>query len=190
MEVDFTVLTDLPDCRKINVKNFESIESNYKRNEFKKPVNQFECERQGCVNSGTLYLEEAGMTVTYKGQFDSKEVAAGLMTFYAIPDGASSKIQIELSNDANFVNCDVYEVTVNSTEAGADGFVPIVVDFTKAPTAEIGSGWTGAESALYVRFCGIEGKKATISSIAFYESVEDFEVNDVVKIGCLSSLWS
>lgn len=185
-EVSFTVLSDLPDCKKINAKAYmyahdtesEDVVVNY--DNLARPNNQFECMRQGCVNSGTLYTN--GAEVAYHALFDGTEFAQGIITFYV--KDATGDVTVKIASDAEFANADQYVVTPGAV--GADGYAPVIVDLSKVPTA-IGDGWTPSANGAYISIKA-EGEGVGISSIAIFDEIADFEVNDVVKIACLSDI--
>ena len=188
-EVEFRVRRDLPDCRRINAKNYTAISGSFTYNRYKRPINRFECMRRGCINTGLLMLAEAAETVTYRAMYDATEYAAGVITLYVYPDAGvtfPATLTVELSDASNFTNSDVYEVAIASGDVTSDGFVPIAIDLSQTPTSDTGTGWTASANGVYIRFSA--DKVIGISSIAIFDSIEDFETNDVVKISCLSSV--
>ena len=92
VETEFTVHNYLPDCRKIIAsKRLQSVGT---YNQYAIPGNQFECMREGCVNSGTLYLN--GATAEYKAQWDAVEFADGVVTFYTV--GSKGTLTFKISD--------------------------------------------------------------------------------------------
>lgn len=189
-ELAFTVLSNLPDCRKIDTKKYidfkladgETGDAVITYNRFKVPQNVFECMRTGCINSGTAYSDKLGEFI-YKAQFDAVEFSSGVITFYVIDGGSTADVKI--SDTADFTNADKY--TVNVGVAGADGFSPVIVDLSKAPTETIGTGWTANRDSAFISIdTGVAN--AGISSIGIFDSMNDFETTDVVAIGCLTEV--
>lgn len=187
-EVDFNVLSDLPDCRRISA-NKTITENTWVYDRYKIPVNQFECMAQGCVNSGTLYT--GGAEAVYHENYESIEFSSGVVAFYVTgaPTGATATVKI--SDTKNFTNADVYTIALDDVTTGSDGFKAVVVDLAKAPTSVEGNGWTPSRAGAYISIAVTGTGTLTgvgISSIAVYDSIEDFEINSVVKIGCLTGI--
>lgn len=187
-EVDFTVLNDLPDCRRINASKYITGSGTYNR--YRSPENQFECMRTGCVNSGTLYNE--GAATTYQAQFDATEFAAGVVTFYVTGSDAGT-VTFKISESANFTDADVYEVPLAALARGKDGYKAVVVDLATEPTSEVGNGWTPNATGAFI---SIEVTPATgepttdigVSSIFIFDDLAEFETMSAVKIACLTTV--
>lgn len=177
MEVEFTVMESLPDCRNINAKNYIEVADSATFDQFIRPTNVFECMPEGCSTSGTLTV--TGTSATYKAQFDATDFASGIITAYI--KGTVNKVTV--SSDSAFKNADVY--TPTKGEEGADGFTPIIVDLSQTPASVTGEGWTASSAGAYIKF---EGTNFSLSSISIFDSLEDFETTDVVKIGCLTEI--
>lgn len=189
VEVDFTLHKELPDCRKINTKNYSAVSGTVTYNKYRVPANAFECMRKGCVNSGTLIMASASETVTFRVKEDATEFAAGVVTFYvAVPAGATFPVTVtfKISGASNFTNADVYTVSVTQAMVGADGFAPIVIDLSQTPSSEEGTGWAASNTGAYIQLSA--SAVVGFSSIAIFDSILDFEINDTVKVGCLSTV--
>lgn len=188
-EIDFRIRKDLADCRKINTKDYIAIEEggNPTYNKYKKPVNQFECMRKGCVNTGLLLMGAASKAVTYLARFDATEFAAGVVTLYVYPNGnAPVTVTFTISSDSDFTNADVYTKSITATQVGTDGYVPVVIDLSQTPSSDAGTGWAPSAAGAYIQLSA--DKAVGYSSIAIFDSFEDFELNDVVTIACLTSI--
>lgn len=182
--VTLKVLDELPDCKRIIANTYYDVSNmvNYKRRN--RPTNRFECEPVGCL-TGTLYLGASG-SASYKAEYNATEFANGIMTFYVKPNTAGAgSVTVTLSDDSNFTNADVYTVSYTANDIGADGYVPIVVDLSKEPTSEAGTGWTATDNGTYFKIQ--TSVAAGISSISFFDSIEDFAVNDTVQVSCIST---
>lgn len=179
-EVDMMLYGQLPDCRRIDTRHFVSAGTGYTYNKFDKPENRFECLRNGCVNTGTLTLGSASDKLVVRTLEDATEWASGVITFYVKGTGT---VTVEVSDDETFTNADKYTVTVASVLD--DGFSPVVVDLSQAPT-EVGDGWTPSTNGAYIRLSG--SAKMGFSSVGIFDSIADFALNDVVKLGCLSNI--
>ncbi len=191
MEVDFTVLSTLPDCKRINAKAYTSavnsggtaITPTYSA--IRKPKNRFECMGGTCTTSGTLFPNVSGGTITYHAPFDGTEFANGVITFYV---RGTTSVTVKVSSDANFTNADTY--TISNITEGDDGFAPIIVDLSQTPTATEGTGWSPVTTGVYIAITptGNTASEIGISTISVFDEKEDFETNAVVKISCLTDI--
>lgn len=194
--VRFNVRSDLPDCRKIDAKNYVAITQAGSYNKYARPVNRFECGRTGCLTTGTLTFADAADTATYRAMFDATEFAAGAVTFYVKPEeGATFPIKVTAKvsstdgfdpTDTTGDSFDVYEVSVTADQVTEDGFIPVLIDLSQAPASEVNGGWDPVAAGAYIQLSA--DAKLGYSSISIYDSLEDFETNHVVEIGCLSSI--
>lgn len=188
-EVTFTTHQDLPDCRKIDTKNFVEISGDYTYNRYGRPANRFECMRTGCTNSGTLMMGSASETVLYHAAYDATEFAAGVLTFYVKPaEGATFPIIVtaKISDEKALTNADVYTATITAKDVTDDGYVPVFFDLSKTPSSEAGDGWTATTSGAFIQLSA--DKVVGFSSISIFESIFDFEINDTIKVTCLSEV--
>lgn len=192
-EVELTVIRQLPDCNKINTKNIVSSTGDYTYSAVIVPENKFECMRDGCVNTGTLMVSKKDSATNhatiFKSKMDATEFAAGVITFYVYPIGEVTypmSVTVDISSSSEFGASDSYTLTVTEDMVGADGFAPVFVDLSSTPTSTTGGGWVPNEAGAFIRIGGAEN--FGISSISIYNSIEDFETSDVVKIACLSAL--
>lgn len=181
-EVDFTILDYLNDCRRIIASKFVYVTGTVNYDAYAKPEDAFECMPQGCTTSGTLFNTSTTdkATVVYKESSDATEFANGVLTLYA----TKLPVTVKLSDASDFTNADVYEVTEASK--GKDNYYAIAIDLSKAPTSVDGTGWEAKNTGAYI---SVEFEaESGISTISIFESMEDFEINDVVKIACLTDL--
>lgn len=196
-EISFNVLTDIENCKRINTRQYISVVSSattYNRNLV--PDDRFNCLPIGCRNTGTLMINSptTGDDFVASGKFsiayDATEFYAGVTTYYLyFDDPGTYTVTTTMSNisDEAQTNADVYEKQIVVNEAG---FYPIVVDFSEVPSSVTGNGWTATEAGAIINI-EVEGASAFdvgISSIYFYDSVLDFQVNDVVNVGCLTDV--
>lgn len=181
-EVDFDVQRNLPDCQKVSAGKYISTEAEGARfDRFRIPKNQFECMRGDCVNSGTLI--NGGSETAYKFKLNAEEFAAGVLTFYAY--GTSGTATVLLSASSSFANADSYEISLSDMAQGTDGYTAVVVDLTQTPT-DVGTGWSKDGDAIYVQ---ITMSAATgLSTLAFFESMDDFAVSTHVIARCLTGV--
>lgn len=190
----FRLRHDLPDCRKINTKNYvaTSAAAALAYNKYKKPVNRFECDRTGCITTGVLTMNESNETVTYRAMFDATEWAQGVVTFYVMPDAAIADenypitVALAVSEAIDFANADIYSVSVTKDQITDDGFVPVMVNLANTPSSVEGNGWTPDSTGAFLRLSA--NQKVGFSSISIYDSIEDFDLLETVLLSCLTSL--
>lgn len=188
-EVEFRIRKDLPDCRKINTRNFIAISGTYSYNQYRRPTNRFECMRKGCINTGLLMLNAANETVDYRAMYDATDFAAGIITLYVYPGAGitfPATLTMKISDDSTFTNADVYTVSIAAADVTDDGFAPVIIDLSQTPASTAGDGWTATAAGAYLRFSA--DKVVGLSSIAIFDSIEDFEIADVVKVACLTTI--
>lgn len=186
-EVDFTVHHYLPDCRRIKASKY--VQGSGAFNSYLIPKNQFECVRDGCTNSGTLFSK--GVEAIYKATYDAVEFAAGVLTFYTT--GSNGTAVVKISDSATLTNADVYSIGLSTIETAADGYKAVVVDLSQTPSSETGDGWTPNHVGAYISISittatGDNVNDVGISSLAIYDSLEDFETTHAVRIACLSTV--
>lgn len=186
-ETEFVRHNYLPDCRRIIASKYiNTVTASY--NKYLVPDNQFECVREGCVNSGTLF--NAGTETIYKAQWDAVEFAGGVVTFYTT--GSEGTLTFKISDTASMTNADSYTVDLSKIETAPDGYKAIVIDLSQAGT-DIGDGWTPNHVSAYIsiaitKVAGESDDAIGISSIAIFDSMEDFETTATVVLACLSQL--
>ena len=186
-EITFSIHSDLPDCRKIDAKSIVESSGDYTYNRYDRPVNRFECMRSGCANTGTITPAQAAQTFLYHAPYDATEFAAGVLTMYVkAAENAPVAVTVKISDEKALTNADVYTVTVNAADVTDDGFAPIFIDLSKVPTSVTGEGWNATRSGAFIQVS--LDKVAGFSSISLFESIFDFEINDTVKVTCLSEI--
>lgn len=187
-QIDFRLRRDLPDCKKINAKNFVNVSGDYTWNKYRKPENRFECGRTGCITTGLLMMAAVDETVGYRAMFDATEFASGVVTFYVYPDANATfpiTVTFTISDKSDFTDADVYTKEITQAEVTSDGFVPVMINLANPPSSVEGAGWTASESGAYIRLSA--SQIVGYSSISIYDSIEDFDLLEMVTIGCLSS---
>lgn len=190
-EIDFRLRKDLPDCRTINTRNFVNISAGNSYNKYKKPKNAFECDRQGCVTTGTLSMAEAAETVTFRAAWDATEFADGVATFYVLPDASLTSADYPITQtfkigNADLSDADVYTRTLTEAMVGADGFIPVQINLGATPTSVEGNGWTPAATGAYIQLSA--DKLVAYSSIGVYDSLDDFDLLETVTMSCLTTV--
>lgn len=192
-EVSFSVLGNLPDCKKLDTKNYlkilsstdEEVESGIDYNSFSIPGNMFECHRDGsCINTGTLFPGQAGAKAFYFIPYDAVQFANGVITFYVTGFTGAKNVTLTISDTEAMTNADVYtqSVTVVTGE-----FSPVAIDLSSVPTSTEGDGYTASIQGAYIAI-SVADAGAGISSISVFDSIKDFEINNTVTVGCLTEI--
>lgn len=196
-EVTFDVSKDIDRCVRVNARNpISVISSTEEYSQFLIPDDAFNCNAKGCRNTGTLIMSgtvDGEVSARYAVPYDAKEYYAGLVTYYAyFPVAGTYTVTTSISSirDPEMANKDTYQEKITITEPG---FRPIIINFEEPPTGTTGSGWQADEAGaiIEVTFANDDPEaiiQAGLSSFYFYDSVEDFEVNEVVKIACLTDI--
>lgn len=193
VEVDFSILGGLPDCKRINTRNLLKVVDNQNAvveatlfyNKYNKPENSIECGNPNvCVNTGALAVGATTNYIVYRLPYDATKFANGIIIFYVTGFTGAKNVTLKISSTDDFAKADVYTVSATGTTGK---WTPVVVDLSSTPTSVVSTGWESSETGAYIAI-NVADANASISSIAVYDSIEDFENNDVVKIGCLSAL--
>lgn len=192
VQLFLTVMKDLPDCKKIRANKYMKIVDSTGAevsttpyyNSSQRPENLFECDREGCVTSGTLYPQNVDAHVVYRVPHDAVEFAGGLITFYVNGFTGDKTVTFKISSTEDFTNADVYTKTVTGK---GDTYVPVVIELTSAPSSEQGTGWEASRNGAYISI-NVADANAGISTIDIYDSIDDFNTSDVVVVGCLSEI--
>lgn len=193
-EVTFAILSDLPECRNIMLDKPRNINGTGSFNPRRRPANMFECMKEGCVNTGTLFITpadgETAVGATFRVNYDATEFDSGVLTVYVkAADGATYPVtgSITIGTASDLADADVYEFSLPEIAFDTEGYAPVVINFLDTPSSVVGNGWEASNTGAYIRLDGTNGVGG-FSSIALFESIEDFETSDVVKIACLSSI--
>lgn len=191
VEVTMEVLSDLPFCNTVITRNVVETKPTDPAdtpinsfNQYDRPDNAFECMPNGCKNTGSFLAGVAG-EVIYKLPFDATKFSSGVLTFY-VKDATQTTLTVKISSDNNFTDADIYTVNIANIKEGKDRFKPIVVDLSKLPASQEGSGWTANTIAAFVSISA--DPTMVISTIAVFDSLDVFQTSSVVKIGCLTEL--
>ena len=193
VEVTFSILGNLPDCKRINTKNYikvvdassQTVSTTLAYNKYNKPTNSIGCaDVPECINTGSLALGAATNYPVFKLPFSGLDFASGIITFFATGFTGAKTVTLKISDTDTFTNADVYTASVTGV---AGEFTPVFIDLSATPSSTTGTGYAPSVNGAYIAI-NINDAAAEISSIAVFDSIEDFEVNDVVKIGCLSEI--
>ena len=193
VEVTFALLGGLPDCKRINAKDYlkvidaenADVDVALQYNKFDRPEEAFECGGENaCFNTGSLALAAATNYAVFKLPYDGTKFSSGIVTLYVKGFTGAKNVTVKISDTANFANADIYTVSA----VGKTGeFTPVAIDLASTPTSTAGDGWTANPYGNYIAI-NVSDANAMISSIAVFDSIEDFENNDVVKMQCLTGI--
>lgn len=193
-EVEFNMLTDIENCARINTSNYVSIVgTTVDYDQYDRPEDAFNCLPNGCRNSGTLNISGSGdddLQGVFNLYYDSTQFAAGVITYYVkVDEPGTYTVTTAIKDIREATASDIY---TNTITAENEGFYPVVVDLSLPPSSTTGAGWTPTTSGVTVtttvtKSGGTAEDTITIglSSYYFYNSLADFAVNEVVKLGCV-----
>lgn len=193
------ILDDLTSCAKINTRIAGTTGTGIEGlffNAANVPEDAFGCSKNKCYNTGTLQGKATATEVTFPElakTMDATAYAAGLMTGYVFLPEGTTEVTVSLTiadyYDAEMANTDTYSVKIKP-EIGA-GLYPFVIDFGTAPTSSEGEGWTPTALGARVKIslAGVKtGDMVGISSFAFFESLEDLQIDRTIIVSCIDSL--
>ncbi len=203
-EVAFTIMEDIDACAKIITKKYVDWGSITKDGTKESQNSSFNpiwrkhsipddllniCESFGCKNTGTLGISpvttsDLGGYATFTSASDATEYMAGVMYFYV--QGSINKVQVTISDikDTTMENADVYTVDIDKTNE----WMPVSIDLSVAPTKTVGEGWQASDSGVRVEIANLDGIGLGVSSISFFDSIEDLEGNEAIRLGCLTGV--
>lgn len=177
IEVSFSLHKKLPDCRAIKASDYYYTDGTPTWNRFAKPESAYECYPDACTTTGTLTIPSSKV-VRYYIPWDSADYSAGVVTFYVTSTSAAT-VNFKIGSDKDFGEDTFASYTV-SVPANSVHY-PVLIDLSKAGTGT----WTPSVQTF------IEIGSTTeigVSTINVFESIYDFELDDVVKVGCLTTV--
>lgn len=201
--IAISVLDDLASCAKIDARNnLGNTTTNLTTafyNAANVPEDAFGCSKNSCYNTGTyqgaVTAATADVTIgDFKKTFDATLYATGLVTVYFLLPAGNHIVKMDIGDytENTWTNYDTYTKTVYATKtAEGSALYPVQFDLSTAGT-ETGDGWTPGTVGAKLRFT-IDKTNLTadanvgISSIAFYESLEDLELNKTILVTCLDT---
>ena len=183
-EIEFVLYNELPNCKTINAGRYLSASGSVSFDRYSVPDNKFECNPMACVNSGTLVMGAASESIVYKAQFDAREFAAGVITFYLKGNNTAGTVTVLVSDSSTFTNANQYTL---SYPASTD-FIPMLLDLNSTPT-DVGTGWTPSANGAFIKFTfDATSSGIGLSSIVILDEYSDLATSEVVKIGCLTDI--
>lgn len=183
-EVDLVLYSELPNCKTINASKYVSASGAVSFDRYDVPDNKFECNPMACVNSGTLTAGAASESIVYKAQFDAREFAAGMLTFYVKGNGTAGTLTVLVSDTSTFTNANSYTLNYPAS----NDFIPMLLDLNTGVT-DVGTGWTPSANGAYIKFTFDNSSSGVgLSSITILDHYSDLATSEVVKIGCVTDV--
>lgn len=190
------------DARTIDTAGVSNLADGYAYNAANVPRDEFGCSKNKCANTGTFQgeVQTAGENVIigdFRKTMDANLYLFGLVTGYVmLPDGDHTvTLDIAAYTESGWDNysSSTYVVHARNGNNGSANY-PVVFDLTQIASTQ-GTGWTGGMVGTKLRVT-IDGKnlkandRVGLSSLAFWESSEDLEVNKVIALGCINTIGS
>ena len=201
--IAISVLDDLASCAKIDARtisaNTTNISSAY-YNAANVPDDMFGCSKNACYNTGAYQGEvtTAGSDVVL-GDFyktvDATLYATGIVTVYFYLPAGEHTVSLDVASytDAAWTNYERFTQTVHATQG--ENFYPVKFDLADVTTV-VGNGWTPNQIGVKLRFTiagsslveeSGEAPVVGVSSIAFYEGLDDLELNRTIIATCIDT---
>lgn len=200
--IAISVIDDLVSCAKIDTRNIDNKNNvvnlaNVYYNAANVPEDNYGCSKNKCYNTGTLQGDvTTAATDVVIGNFyknmDATLYATGIMTaFIYLPEG-EHEVSLDIANytQQDWMNYATIKTTVHATQG--EGFYAVKFDFASADQTENGTGWLIDQIGVKLRFkIGGANLKADdivgVSSLAFYESLEDFQISNTILVTCMDN---
>lgn len=205
--IAISILDDLASCAKIDTRTIDTkgvagIAAGY-YNAANTPEDAFGCSKNKCYNTGTyqgsVVIPEGGSGVVdavigdFKKTMDATLYAAGIVTAYVLLPAGDHDVKLEIADytATDFSNARTVTTKVHATKSG-DGSELYPVKFDLADFEVAGEGWTPSTIGVKLRVVIDKtnlavGNLVGLSSIAFYESLEDLELNKTVLVSCIDT---
>lgn len=204
--IAISILDDLASCAKIDTKTImrdhvTGLAEGAYYNAANVPEDEFGCSKNKCYNTGTFQGEVAttGENVVFgdfKKAMDATLYAFGMVTAYIYLPAGEHKVSLTLADyiDDEMANTSTVDVTVYATKS-ADGsyLYPVKFDLTDiVEDKNTGLGFIPSTIGTRLKIT-IDGKNLNqgqmvgVSSLAFYESIEDLELNKTVLVSCIDT---
>lgn len=208
--IAISILDDLASCAKIDTKtiiraNVSGLADGAYYNAANVPEDEFGCSKNKCYNTGTFQGEVAATGAgadkqvvlgDFKKAMDATLYAFGMVTAYVYLPAGDHKVTLTLSDyiDDTMANSSSVDVTVHATKSGDGSYLyPVKFDLTDiVEDKNTGNGFIPSTigTRLKVTIDGANltaGQMVGVSSLAFYESIEDLELNKTVLVSCIDT---
>lgn len=203
--IAISVLDDLSSCAKIDTRTITANTTNLTApyyNAANVPDDMFGCSKNSCYNTGTYQGKVAAAAKDVViGDFyktvDATLYENGIVTVYFyLPEGEHEvSMDVAAYTEGAWENYERYTQKVYATQG--DNLYPVKFDLTEV-AATTGAGWTPDQIGVKLRFT-INGANLKadsengdadlvgVSSIAFYEGLEDLELNKTIIATCIDT---
>lgn len=200
--IAINVLDNLSSCAKLDTRNIDNKNNitgleNVYYNAANVPEDGYGCSKNKCYNTGTLQGDvtaDGGNVVigNFYKNLDATLYAVGIMTAYMyLPEG-DHEVSLDIANytQQDWTNYATIKTIVHATQG--EGFYAVKFDFASADQTETGTGWLIDQIGVKLRF-NVKGTNLKaedmvgVSSIAFYESLEDFEISNTILVTCMDN---
>lgn len=202
--IALSVLDNLASCAKIDTRTINTnngatvsgLADGYFYNAANVPEDAFGCSKNKCYNTGTfqgVVPDPVAEVVIgdFKKTMDATLYATGIVTAYLLLPEGDHKVTLDIASyTANaWDNYDSFETTVHATKGNT--LYPVRFDLTDVVASE-GNGWIVNQIGTKLRFKVDSANLKVddlvgVSSIAFYESTEDLQINSTVLVSCIDT---
>lgn len=202
--IALSVLDNLASCAKIDTRTINTnngatvsgLADGYFYNAANVPEDAFGCSKNKCYNTGTfqgVVPDPVAEVVIgdFKKTMDATLYATGIVTAYILLPEGDHKVTLDIASyTANaWDNYDSFETTVHATKGNT--LYPVRFDLTDVVASE-GNGWIVNQIGTKLRFKVDSANLKVddlvgVSSIAFYESTEDLQINSTVLVSCIDT---
>ena len=199
-----SVLDALASCSKIDTRTIipqdgsavSGLKEGHFYNAANVPEDAFGCSKNKCYNTGTyqgavLAEPEDVIIGDFKKTMDATLYATGIVTAYILLPEGDHKVTMSVASytATDWTNYQTFETTVHATKGNT--LYPVRFDLTDIKSSE-GQGWILNQIGTKLRFTVDKTNlKADdlvgVSSIAFYESTEDLEINKTILASCIDT---
>ncbi len=199
--IAISVLDNLASCAKLDTRNVDSknnitnLTSPY-YNAANVPEDILGCSKNKCYNTGSMQGEvTTASTAVVIGNFykymDATLYAAGTLVAYFYLPAGDHIVTLDIA-DYTESAWDNYSSVSTTIHASTEGFYVAKFDLTSAQQTDTGNGWGVNQIGVKLRFtiAGTNlaaGDLVGVSSIAFYESIEDLELNNTILLSCIDT---
>ena len=200
--IAISVLDNLASCAKIDTKNIDSKDNldnldNAYYNAANVPEDIIGCSKNKCYNTGSLQgeIKESKKDVVF-GNFHkyvdaTLYVTGTVVAYFYVSTPGDYRIKMDIAEYTEPA-WDNYASVNTTIHAVSEGFYLAKFDLTSTAQSEEGNGWNIDQIGVKLRF-NVGGDAVTagdiigISSVAFYESIEDLELNNTILLSCIDT---
>jgi len=214
--MNLNILTDLDSIVTRSFDGWENVsigpgsDFDMRYNIHEAPTDVFQCLPSGCTNSGRLELSALPTgtpanyrTVGTKISTDATQFVTGIVTFYVwLPESTSVHVLLSLGSihggaNPGDVGASGWDQVITSV---SEGWYPVIFDLAEFPNAwSLGHNWIPdtagvsinigiAPAGLLTGVNTMDTSKVGLSTLRIFRDLSDFQVNEVVQLGCLTDI--